>query len=112
MKKEQSLINTSDNNISKIIRFFKKIFIKFNKKDIIVEQTQVEPENKSPLDDVETLKLVMQGQIDIETLDNDTKKRLIVLCQYRLDNVRHKIKDKEEELDTMQNILKEIQENK
>lgn len=110
MKKEQSLIKTRVNNMSKIIRFFKQIFAKFNKKDVIVEQPQVEPENKSPLDDVETLKLIMQEKLDIESLDDDTKKRLIVLCKYRLDNIKLKIKDKEKELDAIKSILSEIRE--
>lgn len=111
MKKEQSLVKTNDGKISKFIRFLKGIFIKSNKQDNVVQNEQVEIKISSPLDDVETLKLIMQDKIDIETLDDDTKKRLIVLCQYRLDKVKVKIKDKEKELMDMKNILKEIEDS-
>ena len=53
---------------------------------------------KQKLDDLETLKDVMNGDIDMESLDNEVKIRLIDICSERLESIEQKIDEKRRQL--------------
>lgn len=57
------------------------------------------------LEDFEVLKAIVEGRTKIEDVDIDLKKRLIVMCNQRLQKINDKIKIKELEIDNGRKLL-------
>jgi len=117
MKKEKSLIEVKENKFSKFLNSIKKFFYKLTGKENIEEVNQTEkkenqPNNPSPLDDVEILGKVLRGEMKSSDLDEDTKKRLMVLCDKREKEIREKIKKTNERISKIDSLLLEIEEIK
>ncbi len=49
---------------------------------------------KQKLEDVDTLKEIVTGKINMDSLDNEVKIRLIDICSERLDKVEQKLEEK------------------
>lgn len=49
---------------------------------------------KQKLEDVDTLKDIVSGKINMDSLDNEVKIRLIDICSERLDKVEQKLEEK------------------
>lgn len=62
----------------------------------------------SPLDDMEILKDILNGKIQIKDLDDDLKARLINLCNKRTEEVNKKIEDKKKEIEQIRKVLKKL----
>ena len=60
------------------------------------------------IQDFYVLQSIIKGNTDIKKLDNNTKKRLINLCNERIDFMNKKIKRKFEKIEEAENILKKI----
>lgn len=106
MKQEKSLIKVNENKISKFIQFIKKFFNKFKNKDI--KKQNEEKTSSSPMDDVDILKNILDGKLEISNIDDETKIRLIKLCENREQEVRQKItdlKNKAQKMDKLLNII-------
>lgn len=98
MKSEKSLIKVNDNIFSKFFKSIKSFFAKNkNEKCKKVQETFKLQEN-TPLDDLEILKDVINGKIEIKDLDIDLEKRLIALCNNRIKEINKKIMAKDLEI--------------
>ena len=111
MKKEKSLININNGIFSKIIKSIKSFLFKFGDKSKI-QSKEKNNTNASVLvlDDFEVLKGIIEGKIEIQKLDKDLKKRLIVICNNRLNEVNQKIEDKDVEIVKMEKIISSLNE--
>lgn len=49
---------------------------------------------KQKLEDVDTLKDIITGKVNMDSLDNEVKFRLIDICSERLDKVEQKLDEK------------------
>ena len=49
---------------------------------------------KQKLEDVDTLKEIVTGKVNMDSLDNEVKIRLIDICSERLDKVEQKLEEK------------------
>ena len=49
---------------------------------------------KQKLEDVDTLKDIVSGKINMDSLDNEVKIRLIDICSERLDKVEQQLEEK------------------
>ena len=49
---------------------------------------------KQKLEDIDTLKEIVTGKINMDSLDNEVKIRLIDICSERLDKVEQKLEEK------------------
>lgn len=106
MKQEKSLIKVNENKISKFIQFIKNFFNKFKNKDI--KKQNEEKTSFFPMDDVDILKNLLDGKLEISNIDDETKIRLIKLCENREQEVRQKItdlKNKAQKMDKLLNII-------
>lgn len=98
MKSEKSLIKVNNNIFSKFFKSIKNIFFRNkNKKCKEVQETFKVQEN-TPLDDLEILKDVINGKIEIKDLDINLERRLIVLCNNRIKEINKKIIAKDLEI--------------
>ena len=66
----------------------------------------------SPLDDLEILGKVIRGEIQSKDVDDETKERLIVLCQKRGKEIDEKIRITNEKIAKIDNLLLKIEEIK
>lgn len=66
--------------------------------DFMLKKFELQYSLKQKLDDLETLKDVMNGDIDMESLDNEVKIRLIDICSERLESIEQKIDEKRRQL--------------
>lgn len=106
MKQEKSLMKVNENKISKFIQFIKNFFNKFSNKNI--KKQNEEKTTTSPIDDVDVLKNILDGKLEISNIDDETKIRLINLCKNREQEVRAKItdlKNKAKKLDKLNKML-------
>lgn len=104
--KDNSLTVYKEKRISIIIKFFKNLFIKQPKEELPTQNIQLEVKNE--IDDFELLKKLMEGKIDISEIDNESKKRLISICNNRLDGVKKQIRNKKNEIKQMEDLLADI----
>ena len=61
--------------------------------------------NEQKLEDFSALKGLMEGTIKLEQLDEETKIRLIDLCNDRLDVMKQKVEEKRKEADALEKLL-------
>ena len=107
MKQEKSLMKVNENKISKFIQSIKNFFNKFTNKNIR-KQNEEKLTKSSSIDDVDVLKNIIDGKIEISNIDDETKIRLIKLCENREQEVREKItdlKNKAQKMDKLLNII-------
>lgn len=58
--------------------------------------------------DMENLEKILKSELQIKDLDLDSKQRLIKLCHNRVKEVNKKIKNKEEQISQLEEIIKDI----
>lgn len=108
MNKEKSLEKVSKGKLSKIREFFLTIFSKFkSKKKKIITNENINLQ-KQKLEDFEILKNIVEGNLSIKQLDNDTKRRIIDICNNRIVSVNKMISDKNMEIEKMESLLTNI----
>lgn len=112
MKKEKSLVKVKEGKFTKFLNKIKMFIFRKNKKDIVKEKNEkqeVQKESvKSPIDDMETLRKILSNEIQIKDLDNDTKRRLIALCNKRELEIKEKIKETKEKITTAERIMQKL----
>lgn len=91
MEKEKSLTKVNNGFFSKLIQNIRIKLFKFREKNQVVNNSVSVASKQIPLDDFEVLKEIMNGNIKIEELDSDLKKRLILMCKKRLNEVNTEI---------------------
>lgn len=104
MKEEKFLVKYNERIFSKISKFIKRLFSKFIKK----AENEKQKSSYFLLDDMETLKNIMDGKIEIENLENDQKKRLLNLCNNRIDEVHKKTIERKMENSKIEKLLTQI----
>ena len=110
MKEEKSLIKTKNSFFSKIIVSIKRLFSKTknnnyqNIKEVVAKKEQT----STQLSDMETLQQVMQGQVEIIDLEENTIERLVELCSNRLKEVNKKIIEKEYKISQNKKIIADL----
>lgn len=102
MNKGVSLIERKDNIFKKWINAIKSIFNVKSKKNEVKEKNM-------ELDDFEYLKGIIEGRIDIKELDIGLKRRLVVLCEKRLDEVNNQIEQKDKQIYEGKKLLAQIE---
>jgi len=104
-----SLVTVERKKRSKIVEFFKRFFSKKyvneNAVQEIKEETFEEVKVTNPAEDMEILKRLLEGKIKISEIEDQTKIRLITLCNGRLDGVRKQINEKKSEIAKMERLL-------
>ena len=70
-------------------------------------QTEVKSETNE-MDDFALLKQLIEGRIDIKEIDDESKKRLIAICNNRLEGIHKQIYDKKNEIRQMESLLADI----
>lgn len=98
MEREKSLIKANDSIFSKIFKSIKSIFHKLRNKANLKTYESFESQENTDLEDFEVLKDVINGKIEIKDLDIDLEKRLIVLCNNRINEINKKIAVKDLEI--------------
>lgn len=98
MEKEKSLMKVNDSVFSKVFKSIKSFFYRFRNKDYSKVQEIAKPIENTALDDLEILRDVINGKIEIKDLDIDLEKRLIVLCNNRINEINKKIMAKDLEI--------------
>lgn len=58
------------------------------------------------MDDFETLKKVIEGELNINEIDSQTKQRLVIICKQRLRQVEKKIEETNEKIMELEGIIK------
>lgn len=106
MKKEEALVNVNESIISKCIKYIKNVFYKIKNKENEIEIEQ--KSTVSAIDDVEILKKILDGEIEIKSLDDEVKRRLISLCKNREKEVREKIDNLKTKNEKLQKIVNKI----
>jgi len=107
--KDTSLMIYKEKRIPRIIQFFKNLFTKQPKEQIPMQviQTEVKTET-TEVEDFALLKKLIEGKIDIAEIDNESKIRLISICNNRLDGVKKQIRDRNNEIRKMEGLLADI----
>lgn len=115
MKEEIALMKVSENKFSLLLNNIKNFFFKFRSKSKqqvrkyeVSEVLSEENKKVNVLDDLDCLEGILSGKINIRDLDKDRKKRLIKLCDNRLEEVRKEIEKKKRQVAYAQEILKRI----
>ena len=106
MAKEKTLIKTTKWRNFKIVQLFNKFLEKFRRPKIIYQES----ESQQKLKDVDILKSVEDGTTSIRELDYDTIKRLINICNNRVEEVNKKIINSDREIFKLENFLINIKE--
>ena len=128
MKKEESLIEIKENKFMKILNslkcFVRNLFKKNKNTPIIETEKNIEETKKEEisnltennptktLQDMELLSKVVKGEIKSSTLELEVQKRLIQLCIKRRMEIKEKIKQTDEKITKMNQLLFEIKEAK
>lgn len=60
------------------------------------------------LNDMDNLEKVLKNELQIKDLDLESKRRLIKLCHSRAKEVNKKVKNKEEQISQLEEIIKDI----
>lgn len=76
----------------------KSFFLRNRKKEFERIEEISKPNENTPLDDLEILKDVINGKVEIKDLDIDLEKRLIALCNNRIKEINKKIMAKDFEI--------------
>lgn len=115
MKEEIALMKVSENKFSLWLNNIKNFFFKLGSKSKQQQKTSevsevrsVEEQKINVVDDLECLEGILSGKINIRDLDKYRKKRLIKLCDNRLEEVRKEIEKKERQIAYAQEILQRI----
>ena len=124
MKKEESLIEIKENIFIKFLNSLKSFFgnlFKKNKNTSITENEKNIQETKKEeinnltetnptqtLQDLELLSKVVKGEIESSSLKQEVQQRLINLCRKRRMEIKEKIKQTDEKIVTMNQLLYEI----
>jgi hypothetical protein len=128
MKKEESLIEFKESKFKKFLDSIKGFFCNLFKKNknipIAVEnknnvQEIKKEETTSPevnaaqtMQDMEILGKVVKGEIKSSSLEPEVQERLIQLCRKRRMEIREKIKQTDEKIAKINQLLLEIEEIK
>jgi len=114
MKEEMALMKVSENKFSSLLNNIKNFFFKLGRKpkqqknyQVLKVESAHEATTKAS-DDLNCLEEIISGKINIRDLDKDTKKRLIKLCENRLEEVRKEIAKKERQIAYSKEILQRI----
>lgn len=57
------------------------------------------------MDNFEILKNIIEGKVNINDIDSETKGKLIKMCEDRLNEVERKIKEKNKQIEVMLKII-------
>ena len=107
--KDTSMTVYKEKRIPRIIQFFKSFFTKRQQEEPQIQKIQPEINNKTnEMDDFDLLKKLIEGRVDIAEIDNESKKRLIAICNNRLEGIHKQIYDKKNEIRQMESMLAEI----
>jgi len=102
MKREMSLTMTESSGFRKVFGLLKSFFYKSTIKK------EEDLSNESDINDFECLKLIAEGEINVKNLENGQKLRLISLCDERKEDIDIKIKEANEKIKKMTNMLNKI----
>lgn len=102
MKREMSLTVANSSIFRNLFGFFRRFFDKSSIKKEEIENKE------SDINDFECLKLITEGEISVKDLGNDQKMRLISLCDERKEVINIKIKEVNEKIQKMTNMLNKI----
>lgn len=122
--KENSLIETKKGLVSKIIKFFKKLFGKKTYENVETENTsednvnqeikkeldgnlnkKIDKDQQQEIEDFKILEKIINGELESKSLDDETKKRIIKICKIRLSQINQKIKEKTIEEENLKKYL-------
>lgn len=104
--KDTSLMLYKEKRVPRIIQFVKSLLVKQSK---AVQKAQFEVKvETNEVDEFAVLKNFMEGKIDISQIDNETKKRLICICNDRLEGIKKQINDKSNKIKQMEGLLADI----
>lgn len=107
--KDTSMTVYKKKRVLRIIKFFKSFFTKHQKEETQIQTLQLEIKNETnEMDDFDLLKKLIEGRIDIAEIDNESKKRLIAICNNRLEGIHKQIYDKKNEIRQMESMLAKI----
>ena len=131
MKKEKALIEYKENKIKKVLDSIKSFFGNLFKKnksleEVTIKVNNIDNKNNSEkikendnvsddikvLEDMEMLSKVVNGEIKSSSLEPDVQERLISLCRKRRMQIRENIKETDEKIARINQLLKEIEEIK
>ena len=111
MQKEVALIKVNEKGFYNILTKVKRFFAKFTNKNNEIKESNTNRkvvEEARPIDDFIYLKLIMEGKAQIKDLDKDLKRRLINLCNERLNEVNKEIAKKERQIKKAEEILEKV----
>lgn len=108
MESEKSLIKTNNNIFSKVFKSIKNIFYNFKNKEYSKVEQNFEPPKNTALKDLDVLKNVIDGKVEIKDLDVDVEKRLIALCNNRIEEINKKITAKDLEIAKLKKQIYEL----
>lgn len=106
----KALIVVKESKIRRIFNFIKNIFVKNDiTNKISVENIEEKHENVlNELDDFQILEKIINGEILLEEIEENTKIRLISMCNNRLNDVKKQVAIKKNKIQEMNNLLGEL----
>ena len=106
----KALIIVKESKIRRIFNFIKNIFVENDiTNKISVENIEEKHESVlNELDDFQILEKIINGEILLEEIDENTKIRLISMCNNRLNDVKKQVAIKKNKIQEMNNLLSEL----
>lgn len=106
---EKSLVKSNNGFFSNIIQKIKiKIFGNKQKQEVQEQEISIKNTKYEGLSDIELLKEVMNGEIEINEIDSVTKQRLIDMCHTRQEEINREIVQIQEKTERINNLINEL----
>lgn len=108
MKEEKSLIKFRDSVFSNLIKKIKSFFTRFREGQDKINNNETIIKASNTLNDFNVLEGIIKENIKIEDVDINTKKRLITICNQRLERINEKIEDENLEILKLEKLIDEV----